>query len=219
MDKRYYYFNGNEQIGPLNYSDLFNRNLTPDTLFWYEGLPQWKKGYELPELANLFNRSSNTPPVNPPYNQPPYNQPPYTPPTPYPNPNPNQSYSPPYPSYQLQPTPPAYEWYFMAWQKYAQFTGRARRSEYWYFTLFHFIILIIASVIDEMKNSGSEGYGLLTSLYYFATIVPYLAVAVRRIHDTGQSGWFILVPVYNLILLCTEGNRGPNQYGPDPKYV
>jgi uncharacterized membrane protein YhaH (DUF805 family) len=265
MEKQYYFFNGTEQIGPLSYSDLQSKNPTPEMLFWYEGLPTWKKGAELPELAGLFNRMPPplSTPTNPVYNQPPftgqqsqpYNPqqvPPYNNPNPqyqnpnpqyqqsnpnYQNPNPqyqqpNQNYQNPNPQYQqyghtqLRPTPPVYEWYIMAWQKYAQFTGRARRSEYWYFFLFHLIISFVLIYIGGSRGNyyngeyyGTRSYGMLYNVYQLAVLLPALAVGVRRMHDVGKSGWFLLIPIYNLILACTEGDRGPNQYGADPKYM
>lgn len=99
--------------------------------------------------------------------------------------------------------------------KYADFNGRARRSEYWWFFLFHVIINIITTFIDESVSPGGVGMiGLVVSL---ALLVPSIAVAIRRMHDVGKSGWFILIPIYNLILACTNGETGANQYGPDPK--
>jgi uncharacterized membrane protein YhaH (DUF805 family) len=97
-------------------------------------------------------------------------------------------------------------------KKYAVFTGRARRAEYWYFTLFSSIISIVLSGIGAAMDTP-----LISSLYSFAVLIPSLAVAVRRVHDVGKSGWFILIPIYNLILFVTEGDHGPNEYGPDPK--
>lgn len=91
------------------------------------------------------------------------------------------------------------------------FTGRARRKEYWYFVLFHVIILIILNVI-----SAAMGSKILVNLYNLAVLVPALAVTARRMHDVGKSGWFMLIPIYNLILECTPGDVGPNEYGADP---
>lgn len=104
------------------------------------------------------------------------------------------------------------KWYLTVLKKYAIFQGRARRSEYWYFTLFSFIVTIILLVIGNYM--GSE---LLYNLYSLAVLIPSIAVAVRRMHDVDKSGWFILIPIYNLILCCTDGTEGPNQYGSDPK--
>lgn len=100
----------------------------------------------------------------------------------------------------------------MPLKKFAEFSGRSRRKEYWMFFLFNIILFIISSGLDAMLGMGI--FGMIVSL---ALLVPGLAVAIRRMHDVGKSGWFILIPIYNLILALTEGEKGPNQYGPDPK--
>ena len=106
-------------------------------------------------------------------------------------------------------------WYLKVLQNYAGFEGRARRSEYWYFMLFNILIswgLGILGVATEIK-----ALALVGNLYSLAVLLPGIAVAVRRMHDVGKSGWFILIPIYNLILCCTEGDKGDNEYGADPK--
>ena len=105
-------------------------------------------------------------------------------------------------------------WYLEVLKKYAVFEGRARRSEYWYFVLFNFIFSFVLGFIDGIMGSELGMFGLIYSL---AVLVPSIAVAVRRMHDVGKSGWFILIPIYNLILALTEGDVGSNKYGPDPK--
>ena len=99
--------------------------------------------------------------------------------------------------------------------KYAQFSGRARRAEYWQFFLFNIIISIVLNVI--VRATGSMLVAGISSLVSLALLIPGLAVAVRRMHDVNKSGWFILIPIYNLILAVTPGIVGPNEYGPDPK--
>ncbi len=112
---------------------------------------------------------------------------------------------------------------------YANFNGRARRSEYWYYTLMNFIILIglqILSGICAIADLGvvSMILGFIYLIYALGTLVPSLAVAVRRLHDTGKSGWFFLIAlipligsIWLLVLFCTDGDQGGNAYGPDPK--
>ena len=113
-------------------------------------------------------------------------------------------------------------------ENYANFNGRARRSEYWYFALMNLIILIVAAVLDNMLGLtfGALPYGYLYVAFALAVFIPGLAVAVRRLHDVGKSGWFyfiVLIPIVGaiwlLVLFFTEGNRGENQYGADPKAV
>lgn len=105
-------------------------------------------------------------------------------------------------------------WYLEVLKKYAVFEGRARRSEYWYFILFNTLISYGLGIIDFI--TGFE-IGFLQLGYGLGVLIPSIAVAVRRMHDVGKSGWFILIPIYNLILAVTEGDMGENQYGPDPK--
>jgi uncharacterized membrane protein YhaH (DUF805 family) len=92
-------------------------------------------------------------------------------------------------------------------KKYATFSGRARRKEYWLFVLFTFVVSILLMVVSRV----------LGSIFQLAIIIPAIAVAVRRMHDVGKSGWFMLIPIYSLILACTNGTAGPNEFGPDPK--
>ena len=103
-------------------------------------------------------------------------------------------------------------YYLKVLQNYATFGGRARRSEYWYFILFNVIISFgLGSVGGLMQVNW------IYNIYTLAVLIPSIAVAVRRMHDVGKSGWFALVPIYNLILACTNGVQGDNEYGADPK--
>lgn len=102
--------------------------------------------------------------------------------------------------------------------QYANFSGRARRSEYWFWTLAVFIVSIIAGIIDMII-----GIPLLQIVVALATLIPGLAVAVRRLHDTGRSGWFLLlglIPLVGAIILlvwfCSD-SQADNTYGPNPK--
>ena len=104
------------------------------------------------------------------------------------------------------------KWYLTVLKNYVDFNGRARRSEYWYFYLFNAIISIILTYAD-----AALGIEYLNLIYSIAVIIPAIAVSVRRMHDVNKSGWFILIPIYNLILACTEGTNGHNKYGADPK--
>lgn len=103
-------------------------------------------------------------------------------------------------------------WYLMVLKNYAGFSGRARRKEYWMFYLINVIISILLSVIGTAID-----FIFLGNIYSLALLVPTIAVGVRRMHDTNHSGWFLLVPFYNLYLLCINGDAGENKYGADPK--
>jgi uncharacterized membrane protein YhaH (DUF805 family) len=115
-------------------------------------------------------------------------------------------------------------WYFEVLRKYAVFTGRARRKEYWYYGLFAWIILGVLAAIGRMWGThGGYIYGLF-DLYLLATFIPNLAVGTRRLHDIDRSGWWLLlslVPVVGgiilLIFALRDSQPGANQYGPNPK--
>ncbi len=116
-------------------------------------------------------------------------------------------------------------WFLEALKKYAVFSGRARRKEYWFFVLFYLIIYIVLLLIDSAVL-GSEGIGLLATLFSLAMLLPALGVAVRRLHDTGRSGWWILIgfiPLIGVIVLLVfylqDSQPGDNEYGPNPKGV
>ncbi len=120
------------------------------------------------------------------------------------------------------------EWYLKVLKQYTDFNGRARRKEYWMYTLFNMIFVFAAIVIDNgMGTTVAElHYGIVYCLYVFAIILPTLAVLVRRLHDVGKSGWFYFItlipiagPIWLLVLLCKEGVAGDNEYGPNPKEI
>ncbi|WP_055489991.1 DUF805 domain-containing protein [Streptomyces sp. TP-A0356] len=111
------------------------------------------------------------------------------------------------------------QWYVDVLKKYAVFNGRARRQEYWMFFLFNLIISIVLTVIDSAMDSN-----ILSILYGVAVLLPSIGVTVRRLHDTGKSGWWIfisLIPLVGaivlIVFLATEGKPEPNQYGTNPK--
>jgi uncharacterized membrane protein YhaH (DUF805 family) len=103
-------------------------------------------------------------------------------------------------------------WYLEVLKKYAVFSGRARRSEYWYFFLFNILIAVALVLLGALIHNT-----ILNTLYSLAVLIPGIAVGVRRMHDVGKSGWYLLIPIYSLVLACTDGNTGTNEYGQDPK--
>ena len=105
------------------------------------------------------------------------------------------------------------EWYLkVVRDNYANFEGRARRKEYWMFYLINTIISIVLGYVGVLVK-----FPFVSTIYALAVLIPGIAVGVRRIHDGGKSGWFILVPFYNLYLLIIDGDQGENEYGPSPK--
>lgn len=112
-------------------------------------------------------------------------------------------------------------WYKVVFKNFANFDGRARRKEYWLFVLVNLIISFILGFIDGLAGLSigpvENGNGILGTISSLIFLIPSIAVGVRRMHDVGKSGWYLLIPIYNLILACTEGENGKNQYGNDPK--
>ena len=127
------------------------------------------------------------------------------------------------------------EWYIKVMRdNYINFKGRARRKEYWMFTLVYVIILLGCQAIDNMlgtvfmMDAGageiSMGYGWAYTICGLVHLLPGLSVVVRRLHDVGKSGWFYLIfllpiigVIWLLVLYCTEGQKQDNKWGPDPK--
>jgi uncharacterized membrane protein YhaH (DUF805 family) len=116
-------------------------------------------------------------------------------------------------------------WYLDAWKNYVTFTGRSRRKAYWMFVLFNIIAAVLAGVIDNALGlAGKDGYGPISGLYSLAVFIPGLALAIRRLHDTGRTGWWMLlglIPLFGWIILLiffvTDSQPGSNPYGPNPK--
>ena len=119
------------------------------------------------------------------------------------------------------------KWYLKVLSQYADFSGRARRTEYWMFVLFNIIFLIVAAVLDNLLGltfMEELPYGYIYAAYGIAMFIPGLAVAVRRLHDIGKSGWMyliVLIPligaIWLLVLFCLDSERGDNKWGPNPK--
>jgi uncharacterized membrane protein YhaH (DUF805 family) len=117
-------------------------------------------------------------------------------------------------------------WFVEALKKYAVFSGRSRRKEYWYYVLFVVIISIVLTIIDGLigTSNSSTGGGLLSGIFGLATLVPSIAVSVRRLHDIDRTGWWVLiglVPLIGWIVLLVfhvqDSTPGTNRYGPNPK--
>lgn len=131
------------------------------------------------------------------------------------------------------------EWMLLPLKRYADFSGRSRRKEYWMFVLFTMVVITVLTVLTGLMFAGmavSDSTGepemgalgfvalALPVLFVLGTFIPNLAVQVRRFHDQDKSGWMILLGVIPyigavilLVFMCLEGTRGANRYGPDPK--
>jgi uncharacterized membrane protein YhaH (DUF805 family) len=117
-------------------------------------------------------------------------------------------------------------WFVEALKKYAVFSGRSRRKEYWFFVLFVVIISIVLNIIDGLIGAydRSMGAGLLSTIFSLAILIPSIAVSVRRLHDINRTGWWVLialVPLVGWIVLLVfhlqDSTPGTNRYGPNPK--
>lgn len=117
-------------------------------------------------------------------------------------------------------------WFLKAMRQYADFTGRARRAEYWWFILVFVLAFFALTLVDGLMGFWNEdaGAGLLSGVLSLVCVIPSLAVGARRLHDTGRSGWWQLINLVPLIGLAVlifwfakDGDAGPNRYGPDPK--
>jgi len=128
------------------------------------------------------------------------------------------------------------EWMLLPLRRYAEFSGRSRRKEFWLFFLFQILVsTAIGIVFGRPTYETSAGFlgvstfynstgGVVQNLFGLAMLIPSLAVSVRRLHDIDRSGWFLLllfVPILGwftlFVMYCLDGNRGYNRFGPDPK--
>jgi uncharacterized membrane protein YhaH (DUF805 family) len=118
----------------------------------------------------------------------------------------------------------AWQYFCCAMKKYAVFQGRARRAEYWYYTIIYAIFYTVCLILDSAAGLfivayGNEGVGVLSSLFTLALLLPSWSVMVRRFHDIDRSAWWVLIPIYGFVLLFYTGTVGPNRFGADPKQV
>lgn len=105
------------------------------------------------------------------------------------------------------------KYYFKPFQNCTHFNGRATRSEFWFFLLFNFIIAFVLRSIGGMIKFTSLG-----NIYSLFVLLPAITLGARRMHDVNKRNWYLLIPIYNLILACKEGTNGTNQYGVDHSY-
>ena len=118
-------------------------------------------------------------------------------------------------------------WYLEVLKKYVDFSGRARRKEFWMFGLVSFLISMALLLLDNLLGTVSaSGYALLNTLYGLAVFLPSISVTVRRLHDTGHGGaWYFIVlvpligPIILLLFMVRDSEPGDNRFGPNPKGV
>ena len=206
---KYFIINNEQQAGPFELHELLANGLNANSYVWCEGMPNWLPATQVPEVAALLQQTPPPPGYQQPYQQPGYQQPDYQQPGSqqpgYQQPGYQQPYQQPYPQ---QPKSMDFgEAIKVCFNKFADFNGRARRSEFWWFQLFAYLV-----------SSITCGIGGLVLL------IPLLAVTSRRLHDTGHSGWWQLIQLvpFGVILIIIWGvqdsDPGPNEYGPNPKF-
>ena len=124
---------------------------------------------------------------------------------------------------------------FLPYKRFFDFSGRSRPLEYWLYVLFYSVQLVAAVLIDLQFGLGGDftsysdygdsgvsvgfnvNFGLTAIVVMLINLIPSIALSVRRAHDSDKSGWWLLVPFYNFLLMCFPGTPGPNRFGPDPK--
>ncbi len=110
------------------------------------------------------------------------------------------------------------EWYLKVLKQYADFNGRARRKEYWMFVLFNMLIVFGIGVVSGILNAALQiNLGIISVIYSLATLIPGIAVSVRRMHDIDRRGWWLLVPIIGIVFLFFDSTPGENRFGENPK--
>jgi uncharacterized membrane protein YhaH (DUF805 family) len=215
-----YYLDGSRnQQGPVAAADveglIRSGAIRRDTLVWYAGMPDWRPAGEVSEFASSFARAAPPPPAFP--------DPPSVRRT-VPSAGPYAGQAPQAPARQFQSGGRMGLGRAIAtcFRKYVDFTGRARRSEYWFFILFNWLVLIPLIILDANVFGSRGGAFVFTLLGMLVLFLPSLAAGVRRLHDRDHSGWMMLLPlvpfgwIILLVFMCLRGTDGPNRFGPMP---
>ena len=208
----YYIIYNGQQVGPMPKEQLVAYGLNPSSKVWCEGMPNWADASTVADLQPLLYPQQPPTPQQPPYGgQPPYSQPGYQ--------------QPPYgaqPSHNYSQEIGFGDAIKICFNKFADFEGRARRSEFWWWYLFNVIVSMVVNIITIPMGyiPGIVFSGIISLIL----LLPNLAAAVRRLHDTGRSGWMYLIgliPCIGIIFLIIwfcEDSQGDNEYGQSPKY-
>ncbi|HEY4310048.1 MAG TPA: DUF805 domain-containing protein [Pirellulales bacterium] len=205
MADEWFYSQGGNRVGPVSAAQLRqfaeSGTITPDDWVWKQGMQDWIPARRInglfPQPADLSVMSEEPRHVGA-------------------MAAPAQGSA---PAPGNQPEGFGFQWYLVVWKKFADPSGRARRMEYWTFLLFHYIVIILLMIAGRMANGSS----MIVNLYALAAIVPTVMVRIRRLHDIGKSGWWLLisiVPIVGwiimLIFLTRASEPGTNKYGPNP---
>jgi uncharacterized membrane protein YhaH (DUF805 family) len=200
VSAKYFYAVGGKRQGPVSLDELKSlaarQELKRSALLWTEGMPAWQPAGQntavfegLPPDLDTVVESKPAPPPQP--------QPPALPAETEDGPNPLKEY-------------------LQVIKKYAVFEGRAGRQEFWSFFFVNLAIMIVFAIVDGLNEDGPH---ILRTIYLLAVVLPYIGVAIRRMHDTDRSGWWILLPIGNFIYWAEAGKPGNNRFGPNPKIV
>jgi uncharacterized membrane protein YhaH (DUF805 family) len=229
-EEAYYLDGSRNQQGPVPMAEIGRLirggTIRRDTLVWYPGMPDWRPASQVTELAAFFSGAA-------------------PPPRPSAGPSPGQAMPPassapmqrrapmagaypgPGPQAQARPMDAGTNMGFgdaiaICFRKYVDFTGRARRAEYWWWTLFNVLVSLGLGVVDVMIASAG-GPAALSNLAGLALLLPSLTAGVRRLHDTDRVGWWLflwIIPLVGwiiiIVFLCQRGTEGPNRFGEDP---
>jgi uncharacterized membrane protein YhaH (DUF805 family) len=228
-DEAYYLDGSRSQQGPVPVAEIArlirSGTVRRDTLVWYAGMPDWSPAGQVNEFASLFGPAA--PPPRPPAGPPPRAFPAASAPMQrrapiagaYPGAAPQAQAA-------LSDTGGSMGFaraIATCFRKYVDFTGRARRAEYWFWHLFYWLAVIGLVMIDAIIVGAGGRAAVLTVLGILALTLPTLAGTVRRLHDTDHSGWMILITLIPLIgsivflvFMCQRGTAGANRFGPDP---
>ena len=207
MEKYYIMING-EQQGPFTAKEIVDKGLPNDSFIYNKGLGEWKKISEV----NGFSSSNTLKDIKP------EDTPKLT--------THKSDFKSKKKAVGATEKVKITNWYLKVLNQYADFNGRARRKEYWMFTLFSSIFIIAAIILDVSLEITMEGtfYGPAYLLYVLITFIPTLAVGVRRLHDVGKSGVWLAISfipligtIWLFVLFVSAGNPGENEYGTNPK--
>ena len=222
-----YYLDGaRNQQGPVQAAEIArlirNGTIRRDTLVWYAGMPDWSAAGQVNAFASLFAQAAPRPPAAPAPLASPGASLPMQRRAPIAGAYPGQA-----PQVQPRQSVPGGSMGFggaiaTCFRKYVDFSGRARRPEYWFWILFYWLVLVVLVILDGVVVGVGGRVTVFTSIGMLALFLPTLAVAVRRLHDTDHSGWMILIPfipiigsIIFIVFMCQRGTAGPNRFGPD----
>lgn len=209
----YYYLDSqNQQQGPVAPEALAALGVTAATLVWKDGMPQWTPAGQVAELAALLSQPAPQPQPEAPQSA----AQAYQPVEPY---QPQQQWQQPQDEatrweQPADPDEPASMGFMTAisrgYKRSFNFSGRATRAEYWWWWLYTWLLSLLCYI---------PLLGILFAIISLITIIPSIAVAVRRYHDCGHSGWWFLCPIVNIVFLFFATEDGPNSHGPKPRYA